>query len=120
MVEEAASFIERHKDQPFFVYFAINEPHYPYQGETRWLERYAALKYPRNLYAAFLRTMDERIGLLMSRLKALDLFDRTIVIFQSDHGHSTEETRATLAEGARAVAGPSSASSKGESACRPS
>jgi arylsulfatase A len=91
MVEEAAGFIGRNKHRPFFLYFAINEPHYPYQGETRWLERYAGLKYPRNLYAAFLRTMDEYIGLLMAKLEALGLTRRTIVIFQSDHGHSTEE-----------------------------
>jgi len=91
MVEEAAGFLERHRDRPFFLYFAINEPHYPYQGDLKWLEHYAHLKYPRNLYAAFLSTMDERIGRLMDKLDALGLRERTIVIVQSDHGHSTEE-----------------------------
>ena len=59
------------KDRPFFLYFAINEPHYPYQGDPKWLEHYAGLKYPRNLYAAFLSTMDERIGRLIAELDAL-------------------------------------------------
>ncbi len=67
MVEEAGGFLERNRDRPFFLYFAINEPHYPYQGDPKWLERYAGLKHPRNLYAAFLRTMDERIGRLHRR-----------------------------------------------------
>ena len=91
MVEEAAAFLKRNKDRPFFLYFAINEPHYPYQGDPKWLEHYAHLKYPRNLYAAFLSTMDERIGRLIAEVEALGLRERTIVIFQSDHGHSTEE-----------------------------
>src|SRR5262249_28840484 len=91
MVEEGVRFLRRHKDRPFFLYFAINAPHYPYQGEPKWLDRYAHLKYPRNLYAAFLSTMDERIGRLIAELEALGLRQRTIVIVQSDHGHSTEE-----------------------------
>jgi arylsulfatase A-like enzyme len=91
MVEEAAGFVERNRNSPFFLYFAINAPHYPYQGDVKWLEHYAHLKYPRNLYAAFLSTMDERIGRLLARLDALGLTERTIVIVQSDHGHSTEE-----------------------------
>ncbi len=91
MVEEAGGFLERNRDRPFFLYFAINEPHYPYQGDPKWLARYAGLKHPRNLYAAFLSTMDERIGRLMQKVDALGLRQRTIVIVQSDHGHSTEE-----------------------------
>ncbi len=91
MVEEATAFLKRNQDRPFFLYFAINEPHYPYQGDPKWLEHYAHLKYPRNLYAAFLSTMDERIGRLIAEVDALGLRERTIVIVQSDHGHSTEE-----------------------------
>ncbi len=91
MVEEGIAFLRKNRDRPFFLYFAINEPHYPYQGDPKWLDRYAALKHPRNLYAAFLSTMDERIGRLLAELDALHLRERTIVIVQSDHGHSTEE-----------------------------
>jgi arylsulfatase A len=91
MVEEAAGFLDGHRDRPFLLYFAINAPHYPYQGDPKWLAHYAHLKYPRNLYAAFLSTMDERIGRLLAKLEALGLAERTVVIFQSDHGHSTEE-----------------------------
>lgn len=90
-VEEATRFLRQHKDQPFFLYFALNEPHYPYQGDAKWLARYARLKYPRNLYAAFLSTMDDQIGRLMAELDLLGLRGQTVVIFQSDHGHSTEE-----------------------------
>jgi arylsulfatase A len=91
MVEEAAAFMEQHREQPFFVYFALNTPHYPYQGHTHWLEHYRDLDYPRNLYAAFLSTQDEYIGQLLAKIDELGLGEQTIVIFQSDHGHSTEE-----------------------------
>jgi arylsulfatase A len=91
MVEEAAKFLRRNQARPFFLYFAINAPHYPYHGEVKWLEHYARLNYLRNLYAAFLSTMDDRVGRLLAEVDKLGLRTQTIVIFQSDHGHSTEE-----------------------------
>lgn len=102
MVEEAARFIEKHRSRPFFLYFAMNMPHYPYQGEERWLKHYQHLPYPRNLYAAFVSTMDERIGRLLAVVERSGLSDQTIIIFQSDHGHSMEER----AHGGGGSAGP--------------
>lgn len=91
MFEEAAAFIDTHRQQPFFMYYALNTPHYPYQGDAKWLERFANLPYPRNLYAAFLAAQDERLGRLFSKLDQAGLREDTIVVFQSDNGHSTEE-----------------------------
>ena len=91
MVEETSRFLEQNRARPFFVYFALNEPHYPYQGDVKWLERYKDLPYPRNLYAAFLSTCDERIGALLKKVDDLGLRERTLIVFQSDNGHSTEE-----------------------------
>ena len=102
MVEKSAAFIEQHRDEPFFMYFAVNLPHYPYQGDPKWLETYASLPHPRRLYAAALSTIDERIGTLMGHLDRLGLRENTIVIYQSDHGHSTEER----AHGGGGKAGP--------------
>jgi arylsulfatase A-like enzyme len=91
MVREACAFMERHRNRRFFIYYAMNTPHYPYQGEAKWLKRFKALPYPRNLYAAFLASQDERIGRLVAKVDALGLRGRTIIVFQSDNGHSTEE-----------------------------
>lgn len=91
MVEEAGKFMEAHADEPFFLYWAINTPHYPLQGTSKWRKKYADLKAPRRMYNAFVSTTDERIGQLLAKLAALKLTDNTIVIYQSDHGHSTEE-----------------------------
>lgn len=93
MVREASTFIENHADEPFFIYFAMNTPHYPYQGSVKWLEHYKDLPYPRNLYTAFLSTMDEYIGKLLHQVKTHGLEENTIIVFQSDHGAS-EEIRA--------------------------
>lgn len=91
MVKEASQFMEKNREKPFFIYFALNVPHYPYQGHEKWLRHYAHLDLPRRLYAAFLSTVDEYIGQLLAKVDALGLREDTLIIFQSDHGHSTEE-----------------------------
>ena len=91
MVQQAHQFIREQRERPFFLYWPINLPHYPLQGRDKWREVYADLPAPRRMYAAFLSTMDESIGQLLAVLDELELRERTIVIFQSDHGHSHEE-----------------------------
>jgi arylsulfatase A len=90
MVAEAESFMKQHKQEPFFIYFALNTPHYPLQGDKKWLDYYKNLPSPRRQYAAFVSSMDERVGQLLSKLDQLGLTDNTIVVFQSDHGYSQE------------------------------
>jgi len=104
MVDEALEWVDGVDDQPFFLYFALNTPHYPYQGSPEWLEHYReqGVEYPRDLYNAFLSTTDEHIGRLIAGLEARGLRENTIIVFQSDHGHSVEE-RAHFAGG---YAGP--------------
>ena len=92
MVEEAAKFMEANREKPFFMYWAINLPHYPLQGTEKWRRRYAHIKdEKRHKYAAFMSTMDEAIGDLLEEIDSLGLRGDTIVVFQSDHGHSVEE-----------------------------
>ena len=90
-VKEVNHFMEENKEDPFFIYWSINLPHYPYQGEEKWLKKYQHLETPRKEYAAFISTMDEKIGEVINKLEELGLRENTIVIFQSDHGHSREE-----------------------------
>lgn len=91
MVEECQKFIAANQERPFFLYWAINVPHYPLQGTDKWREKYQHLEFPRDMYAAFVSTMDECVGKVLTQLDELGLTDNTLVIFQSDHGHSTEE-----------------------------
>ena len=91
MVEEVNGFMEQNKTKPFFIYWALNIPHYPLQGQAKWREYYKTLPSPRQEYAALVSTMDEKVGIVLDKLKVLGLMENTIVIFQSDHGHSEEE-----------------------------
>ena len=91
MVQEAGTFLEQNKTNPFFMYWAINVPHYPLQPETKWLDYYKNLPSPRNMYAAYISTMDEKIGQLLKKVEDLHLTENTIIIFQADQGHSKED-----------------------------
>lgn len=91
MVKEVKSEIDRNTDNPFFIYWAFNSPHYPYQGSPKWLKEYKDLPTPRKEYAAFVSSTDAAIGKILDYLDEKQMTDNTIVIFQSDHGHSKEE-----------------------------
>jgi arylsulfatase A len=91
MVREASQFMEENREKPFFIYYALNSPHYPYQGDAKWLAHFKDLPHPRNLYAAFVAAQDQRLGDLFAKVDELGLREKTIVVFQSDNGHSTEE-----------------------------
>lgn len=91
MAEEVKQVIGKKKNEPFFIYWAFNAPHYPYQGTTKWLDYYKDLPTPRKEYAAFVSNTDEKIGHVLDYLDEQNLADNTIVVFQSDHGHSLEE-----------------------------
>mgnify|MGYP000848162890 CR=1 FL=1 len=80
----AEKFIEEHRDRPFFVYLAHNTPHIPYDAQPQRIDNNARAFEP--VYAAVIETLDDTIGRLMARLEALNLAERTIVIFTSDNG----------------------------------
>ncbi len=89
----ALKYVEDNKADPFFMYYAINMPHYPYQPTNKWRDYYKDVEKPRGDYAAFISTIDERIGFLIDKLEELGIRDNTIIVYQSDNGYSTE-TRA--------------------------
>ena len=91
MEEQCCKFIEGNKSGPFFLFWAINQPHYPLQGKSKWREHYRALEIPRDMYAASVSTLDELIGEVIGKVKSLGLENDTIIALQSDHGHSTED-----------------------------
>jgi arylsulfatase A-like enzyme len=91
MAEKAEAYIKEHAHEPFFMYFAMNTPHYPLQPLEKWREVYRDLPMPRRDYAAFVSTTDEIIGKLLSVLDREKLRENTIIFFMSDQGHSCEE-----------------------------
>ncbi len=92
---EMKNFIEgQDNDNPFFIYWAINIPHYPYQPKEKWIryyeENFPDMKKNRQMYNAFISTMDEIIGQMTDYLEEKGLDDNTIIVFQSDNGYSGE------------------------------
>ncbi len=84
---EAVSFIERNKQQPFFLYLAYNAPHSPLQATPKYLNRFEHIKNPkRKTYAAMVSAVDDGVGTVLDKLQQLHLTENTIVIFLSDNG----------------------------------
>lgn len=88
---EAVSFIERNKEQPFFLYLAYNAPHGPLQATEKYLSRFTQIKNPkRKTYAAMVSAVDDGVGSILDKLSQLGLTDNTMVIFLSDNGGPEE------------------------------
>ena len=90
MTDRALAFIDKNKENPFFLYFALNIPHYPEQALEKFGERYKDLSMPRRSYAAMISTTDHYIGKVLAKLAEHGLRENTVVIFMSDNGHSAE------------------------------
>ncbi len=90
LVEHVVRFIERRRDEPFFVYLPFYAVHTPIAAREDTIDKYrkrTPVGGHRNpAYAAMLDNLDEGIGRVLGRLDALDLADRTVVLFYSDNG----------------------------------
>ncbi|MEM9347879.1 MAG: sulfatase-like hydrolase/transferase [Planctomycetota bacterium] len=93
MTQRTLDYIEQHKDEPFFVFYSMNIPHYPEQSDPKFDERYKNMPMPRRSYAKMVSTTDDRIGQVLAKLDELNLTDDTIIVFMSDNGHSEENNR---------------------------
>ncbi|MDX1980492.1 MAG: sulfatase-like hydrolase/transferase, partial [Bryobacteraceae bacterium] len=89
--QEAAGFITRNKDNPFFLYLAHYSPHTRLAGKPGLVEKYAkkpgAGKTRNNPeLAAMLESIDDGVGLIMRTVEQLGIADHTAIIFVSDNG----------------------------------
>lgn len=79
--ERAVRFIERHHDEPFFVYLAHSMPHVPLHVS----EKYRG-KTDRGLFGDVIEEIDWSVGQILATLAKWKLDERTLVIFTSDNG----------------------------------
>jgi arylsulfatase A-like enzyme len=94
---EALEFITRSKDKPFFLYLAVTLPHANNEAKEKGMEipslgEYAEKDWPpgRKGHAAMVTRLDTTVGLLLQKLKELQLDENTIVFFSSDNGPHKE------------------------------
>ena len=104
--EEAAAFIEQHREKPWFVYLPFGAVHCP-PGKTLYakisaMPESASKKYKdrfpnitdadRLIYAAVESAMDDAVGVVLAKLRELRLEENTLVFFLSDNGGPTWQT----------------------------
>lgn len=112
--QKALEFIEKSKDEPFFLFVPVVLPHAELQGpedvhykqyQGRFEEHphkgqdygpdaseggYASVNDPRATFAAMVSRLDGYVGEILAKLDALGLAENTVVIFSSDNGPHRE------------------------------
>ena len=88
---EAARFMEANRDRPFFIYLPHYAVHTPIACKPAARVKYQAKQNksaPHNnpVYAGLVESVDDAMGVLLRKLDALKLSDRTIIVFTSDNG----------------------------------
>ena len=91
ITEAACEFIEKNKEGPFFAYLPHYAVHSALQGRTETMARFktkpkGSLGHGNPLLGACLADLDTGIGMVLSKLKTLDLERDTLVVFTSDNG----------------------------------
>ena len=87
--EEAIDYIDRHQNEPFFLYLAYDSPHEPYIINDTMMYNKFDWNSETKQYAALVTSMDRNIGRVLDRLDELNLTDNTLIIFVSDNGGAT-------------------------------
>ncbi|MCE2860885.1 MAG: Arylsulfatase [Verrucomicrobiota bacterium] len=91
--ERAVDWIERSRDRPWFLYLPFNAQHAPLQAPKKYLDRFSGITdEKRRIFAAMLSSMDDAVGRVMGKVKALGQEDNTIVFFIADNGGPTQST----------------------------
>ncbi len=78
---EAHEFIERKQKQPFFLYFALTEPHVPRMPATKFKGKSGL-----GLRGDAILQLDWTVGEIVKQLKSLGIDKNTMIIFTSDNG----------------------------------
>ena len=79
--ERAERFIEKNRNNPFFLYVAHAMPHVPLFAGRKF-----AGKTGRGLYADVISEIDWSVGRILAAVSRARLDDRTLIIFTSDNG----------------------------------
>lgn len=79
--QESIKFIEKNKDNPFFLYLAHNLPHIPLFVSDEFEGHSDA-----GLYGDVIEEIDYGVGQILDKLKELEIEEQTLVAFTSDNG----------------------------------
>ncbi len=88
-LEKMIDFLRTNKDSSFFLYHPTQLPH----GPSAIPEIHPDFKNNSELteiektYASMVKLLDDHVGIIVEELKALGLYENTIIVFSSDNGH---------------------------------
>ena len=99
MHEFVVSFIARHKDQPFFLYYPMSHIHGPI---VRTPDSKPGAGQD-ELYADNIAYMDKLVGKLMAELDRLHLREKTVVLFAGDNGTARFGVNTATVNGRRII-----------------
>ena len=85
--DKAMDFIEKNKDEPFFLYCAFTAPHIPFQAPVDYYCMYEHVEDEnKRVYYAMISALDDAIGEIHQKIKDLGIEDNTIIYLLSDNG----------------------------------
>ncbi len=84
--EALLPWLEENHHEPFFLWAHYFDPHHPHEPPPPYNQLYA-----HDPYAGEIAYADESFGVLIDNLKRLGVYDKTLIIFTSDHGEGNGE-----------------------------
>lgn len=87
-MQPAYDFIDAHSDQPFFMWYAPELPHYPFDAPDKYYNIYKDKNMTESAkrYYANCTWFDDGVGELVRYLKKKNEFDNTLFIYVNDNG----------------------------------
>lgn len=87
VVDAALDWLETRKEDPFFVWIHLYDPHTPYEPPEPFLSEYGG-RGPAGLYDGEIAFADSQVGRFVSWLHASGMDEKTILVVAGDHGES--------------------------------
>jgi arylsulfatase A-like enzyme len=89
----AVDWLDKNKDRPWFLYLPFNAQHAPLEAPQKYLDRFAHIQdEKRRTFAAMMSAMDEAVGQVLAKVRALGQEEDTLIVFFSDNGGPTAQT----------------------------
>lgn len=91
-MEPVYEFVENNSEDPFFIWFAPELPHYPFDAPDKYYNIYKDedMTESAKRYYANCTWFDDGVGALMQFLKEKDEFDNTLFVYVNDNGWEQE------------------------------
>jgi arylsulfatase A-like enzyme len=89
--DAAVRFIQKNKEQPFYLFVSFTSPHGPLQPKKEDLERLKHItQEKRKNYAGLVVSLDDNVGKILAAIKDSGIEKNTLVIFTNDNGGQTK------------------------------